>query len=354
VVARIVPFNHPAMFAITRVLPALIAGNTVVLKPAEQTPLSALALAEIVREVFPPGVFNVISGGIEAGEALVAHPEVKRIAFTGSVPTGMAIQRTAAGAAVKHVSLELGGKNPMIVFPDADLEQAVEGAVMGMNFGVCSGQSCGSNSRVFVHADVYEDFLAKVGERLERISVGAAYAEGTEMGPVVSEAHHRRVLGYMESGREEGARLLTGGGRPAPDAAPEGGFYLRPTLFGDVTAEMKIAREEIFGPVIAAASWSDYDDVIRRANEVDLGLTASVWTNDLTIAHRAADALESGYVWVNDHGPHYWGTPFGGFKNSGIGREECIEEYESYLELKAVHTVMRGGVEGRLAALRGG
>jgi acyl-CoA reductase-like NAD-dependent aldehyde dehydrogenase len=353
VVGRIVPFNHPAMFAITRVLPALIAGNTVVLKPAEQTPLSALALGEIVREVFPPGVFNIVSGGVEAGETLVAHPDVKRVAFTGSVATGIAIQRGAAADAVKHVSLELGGKNPMIIFPDADLEAAVEGAVMGMNFGVCSGQSCGSNSRVFVHSDVYEDFLDRVGERLEAISVGPAYGEGTEMGPVVSEAHHRRVLGYMESGSEQGARLIAGGGPPVPGVAPEGGFYLRPTLFGDVTAEMKIAREEIFGPVIAAASWSDYDEVIRRANEVDLGLTASVWTNDLEIAHKTAEALESGYVWINDHGPHYWGTPFGGFKNSGIGREECIEEYESYLELKAVHTVMRGGAAARLGALRG-
>jgi acyl-CoA reductase-like NAD-dependent aldehyde dehydrogenase len=207
VVGRIVPFNHPAMFAITRVLPALIAGNTVVLKPAQQTPLSALALGEIVREVFPPGVLNIVSGGVAAGEALVAHPDVKRVAFTGSVGTGMAIQRGAASAAIKHVSLELGGKNPMIVFPDVDLDAAVEGAVAGMNFGVCSGQSCGSNSRVFVHADVYEDFLGRVGERLEAMTLGPAYAEGTEMGPLVSDAHHRRVLSYMDSGREQGARL---------------------------------------------------------------------------------------------------------------------------------------------------
>lgn len=352
VVGRIVPFNHPAMFAITRVLPALIAGNPVVLKPAHQTPLSALALGEIVREVFPPGVFNIVSGGVEAGEALVAHPAVKRIGFTGSVPTGLAIQRGAAGVAIKHLSFELGGKNPMIVFPDVDLDAAVEGAVAGMNFGVCAGQSCGSNSRVFVHADVYEEFLERVGERLEAITVGPAYAEGTEMGPLVGEQHYQRVLGYMESGLEQGARLLAGGARPATDAAPGGGFYLRPTLFGDVSAEMAIGREEIFGPVISAASWSDYDDVIGRANDTDLGLAASVWTNDLVLAHRAADELEAGYVWVNDHGPHYWGMPFGGFKNSGIGREECIEEYESYLETKSVHTILRRDPGQALAALR--
>jgi betaine-aldehyde dehydrogenase len=354
VVGKIIPFNHPAMFAITRILAALIAGNAVVLKPGQQTPLSALAFGEIVRDVLPPGVLNIVTGGPESGDALVTHPEVKRISFTGSVPTGMRIQQRAATAAVKDVSLELGGKNPMVVFPDVDLEAAVSGAVMGMNFGVCAGQSCGSNSRVFVHEDIYEDFLERVAEKLEAMSVAPAYSDGVDIGPVVTQQHYDRIMGYLRSGREQGARLVTGGGRPPKGSAPDGGFYIRPTVFADVTADMDIAREEIFGPVISAASWSDYDDVIRRANDSELGLTASVWTNDLVIAHKTADALEAGYVWINDHGPHYWGMPFGGVKNSGTGREESIEEYESYLETKAVHTIMRRDPRAALESLRRG
>jgi betaine-aldehyde dehydrogenase len=352
VVGVIVPFNHPLLFAITRTIPALIAGNCVVLKPAHQTPLSSLALGEIARDVFPPGVFNVVSGGAEAGDALVVHPRVKRIAFTGSVPTGMRIQERAASAAVKYVTLELGGKNPMIVFPDVELDEAVTGALNGMNFGVCAGQSCGSNSRVFVHDDIYDEFLDRLGARVEALSLGPAYAQGTEMGPLVSRQHYERVLGLMESGREQGARLVAGGGPPQNGATPEHGFYLRPTVFGEVGAEMDIAREEIFGPVISVAPWSLYEKVIARANEIDLGLTASVWTNDLVLAHRAAEDIESGYVWINDHGPHYFGTPFGGFKNSGLGREESIEEYESYLETKVVHAILKRRPAEALAGMR--
>jgi len=352
VVGRINAFNHPLMFTLTRPLAALIAGNAVVLKPAHQAPLSSLAIAEIAREVFPPGVFNIVTGGVEPGDALVTHPEVKRLGFTGSARTGMKIQQRAATVGVKALSFELGGKNPMIVFPDVDLEEAVEGALDGMNFGVCTGQSCGSNSRVFVHRDLYEDFLARAGERLEAMKVAPAYDEGVEMGPLVSEDHYRRVMSFVDAGRKEGARLVTGGERPRNGSAPEGGYYLRPTLFADVEPGMAIAREEIFGPVISAFSWDDYEDVISRANDTDLGLTASVWTNDLNLAHKTADRLEAGYVWINDSTTHYWGTPFGGMKNSGLGREESIEEYESYMETKVVHTILKepAGAMARLTS----
>lgn len=338
VVARIVPFNHPAMFAITRILPALIAGNTVVLKPAHQTPLSALVFGEIVRQVCPPGVVNIIAGGSEAGQALVTHPTIKRIAFTGSVSTGRAIQRTAAQAGIKHVSLELGGKNPMIVFPDTDLEDVVDGAVFGMNFGVCQGQSCGSNSRVYVHESLYEPFLERLAARLEKMIVGPAYDSRTEMGPLVTRDHYERVWGFVEAGRTAGARLITGGSRPA---GLDAGYFLAPTVFADVSADMSIGREEIFGPVISVFPWTDYDDVIAAANDTEYGLTASVWTNDIHLAHRTAERLQAGYVWINDSTTHYWGTPFGGWKASGTGREECVEELESYLELKAVHTILK-------------
>lgn len=338
VVGRIVPFNHPVMFAITRILPALIAGNTVVLKPGEQTPLSALAFGELATGILPPGVLNVVAGGPDAGDALVTHPDVKRIAFTGSVPTALRIQQRVAEFGIKHLSLELGGKNAMIVFPDADVEDVVAGAIDGMNFVVCQGQSCGSNSRVFVHDNLHDAFLEAAAARLDAIRVGRAYEPGTEMGPLVTQAHLDRVTGYVEVGRRDGARLVTGGGRP--DDLPDG-YFLRPTLFADVDMGMRIAREEIFGPIMSVFRWRDYDTVIRQANDVDLGLTASVWTNDLTLAHRTAALLEAGYVWINDSTKHYWGTPFGGMKNSGLGREESTEELLSYYEQKAVHTILR-------------
>jgi acyl-CoA reductase-like NAD-dependent aldehyde dehydrogenase len=340
VVGKILAYNHPAMFAITRTLAALIAGNAVIVKPAPQVPLSALAFGEIVRDVFPPGVFNVLSGGAEAGDAIVTHPRIKRIGFTGSVPTGLKIQQRAATTLVKHVSLELGGKNPMIVFPDANLDAAVEGAVNGMNFGVCAGQSCGSNSRTYVHRDIYDAFVERVGQRLEAMRVAPAYADEVDMGPLVTREHYERVMSFVRSGNEQGARLVTGGERPN-GSTPEGGFYLSPTLFADVSPSMRIGREEIFGPVMAMAPWSSTDQVVASANDTELGLTASVWTESLNTAHRVADRLEAGYVWVNDTARHYWGTPFGGQKNSGLGREESTEEFESYMELKAVHVILR-------------
>lgn len=338
VVGRILPFNHPAMFAIVGMLPPLLAGNTVVLKPAEQTPLSALRLGELALEVLPPGVVNVVAGGADTGDAIVAHPAVKRIAFTGSEAIGRTVQRRGAEAGVKHITLELGGKNPMIVFPDADLETVVEGAITGMNFGI-SGQSCNSNSRVLVHENLHDEFVQRLADRLEQIPLGVAYDEHTEMGPLVSEQQYQRVMGYVDSGRQAGAKLVTGGG-PPDDPALAGGYYLQPTAFTNVSPDMRIARDEIFGPVVSVFSWDDYEGMVALANGVDLGLTASVWTNDLHIAHKTAERLQAGYVWINGSSRHFWGMPFGGLKNSGLGREASVEELMSYYEIKSVHTML--------------
>jgi acyl-CoA reductase-like NAD-dependent aldehyde dehydrogenase len=307
------------------------------MKPAPQTPLSCLALGELFAQAFPPGVMNIVTGGAAAGDALVRHPLVKRIAFTGSVRTGLAIQRSAAESGhVKNVSLELGGKNAMIVFPDVDVATAVEAAVFGMNLSVCQGQSCGSNSRIFVHERLHDDFVEALAARLDEFRVTLAYSEDADMGPLVSAAQLERVAGYVDSGQAEGARLVTGGGHP--QEAPGGGYFIRPTLFDGVEQTMSLAKEEIFGPVISVLRWSDYEQVVAEANAVEFGLTASIWTNDLTLAHKTAELLEAGYVWINDSTIHYVGTPFGGVKNSGVGREESEEELLSYLEQKVVHT----------------
>lgn len=337
VTGRILAFNHPMMFAVTRPLPALITGNTVVMKPAPQTPLSCLALGELFAEAFPPGVMNIVTGGAATGDAIVRHPQVKRIAFTGSVRTGLAIQRACSESGdVKHLSLELGGKNAMVVFPDVDLQATVEGAVFGMNLSVCQGQSCGSNSRVLVHADIHDEFVEALAARLDEFQVTTAYTEESDMGPLVSEAHFDRVSGYLESGQRDGARLVTGGNRP--DGVPDGGYFMRPAAFDRVEQGMAIAQEEIFGPIVSVLRWDRFDDMIEVANGIEYGLTAGVWTHDLTLAHKTADLLDAGYVWVNDSTVHYVGTPFGGVKNSGTGREESEEELLSYLEQKVVHT----------------
>lgn len=351
VVGRITAFNHPVMFAITRPLPSLITGNTLVMKPSDETSLSTLALAELFHEVFPPGVINIVTGGADVGDSIVTHRGIKRLAFTGSVPTGLLIQRRAAESGmVKHLSLELGGKNAMVVFPDVDLDATVEGAIYGMNLNVCQGQSCGSNSRILVHDAIYDDFVAALASRLDSYRVGVAYDEQTDVGPVVSKAHFERVNGYIESGVADGATLVRGGGRPTD--APADGNFIDPALFADVDLDMRIGQEEIFGPVMSVFRWSDYDEMIRDANALELGLTASVWTNDLSIAHKTADALDAGYVWINDSSRHYFGTPFGGTKNSALGREESKDELLSYLEHKVVHTRL-GDASGSLKRLLG-
>ena len=340
VVGRIIPFNHPVMFACEKSAAPLAAGNAVILKPADQTPLSALRLAEIAEEVFPAGLFNVLTGdGPTTGAAVVTHPDLPRIAFTGGMETGREVLRSSAPH-LKDVSLELGGKNPLIVFPDADLEAAATASVRGMNFHISAGQSCGSNSRIFVHEDVRKEFTELLIGNIRDIRLGNALDQETQMGPLVSADHCNRVLRYIKSGLEDGCQLLTGGSAPS-DPALRGGFFVEPTVFDGVHPDMEIAQEEIFGPVVALFGWERESDMLAAANGVKYGLTANVWTQNLTSAHRTASALEAGYVWINGDGRHYLGTPFGGYKFSGLGREESIQELESYTRTKAVHVIMQ-------------
>ena len=333
VVGRIVPFNHPFQFAVAAMAAPVAAGNAVVLKPAEQTPLSALRLAELASDVFPAGVFNVVAGGAEVGAALAAHPAVPRIGFTGSVATGRAVLRAAAEH-IKVVTLELGGKNPLIVCGDVAPSQAADIALVGLNLQRTAGQSCGSTSRVYVHESIRAPFVDELRERLEALTLGDPSDEQTDVGPLAYEAHCERVRGYIRAGLEDGARIATGG-PDRPDGLP-GGCFVAPTVFDDVRDEMRIAREEIFGPVVSVLGWSDEADVVARANALDLGLTANVATNDLSAALRLSRALEAGYVWVNGRGQRPLGAPFGGHKQSGLGEENTLEELLSYTRKKQI------------------
>ena len=336
VVVRIAPFNHPLMFAVARTAAALAAGNAVIVKPPETSPLSALLLGEVAREVFPAGVFNIVTGtGAVVGDALVRHPDVKRIAFIGSSATGRAIQRAAAETGVKHVTLELGGKNPMIVFPDCDPQAVSKAAVGGMNFA-WQGQSCGSTSRLLVHDDIYDAVLDGVVERVSKIKLGDPMSEQSEMGPVNSATQLRKVMHYIDAGKADGARLMTGGKRPSGKDFDRG-YWVEPTVFADATQDMRIAREEVFGPLLTVLRWSDVDDALKIANAVEYGLTAAIWTKDINKALQTARRVRAGFVWINTVGAHYPAVPFGGFKNSGVGREEGVEELYSYTENKTVN-----------------
>jgi betaine-aldehyde dehydrogenase len=335
VVGRIVPFNHPIMFAASRLAAPLIAGNTVVLKCADQTPLSALEMSHDLREIFPPGVVNVINGtGPRAGSPLVRHPDVRRIAFTGSVEVGRQVLRDAADG-LKTVSLELGGKNPMIVFPDVNLDQAVASAFQGMNYS-WQGQSCGSTSRLFLHANIHDEFLAKLTERVKAIRVGMPTDDASEMGCLVSERQLDKVMSYIKIGKEEGAKLVAGGGRPSnPELAR--GYFVEPTIFDQVDYRMRLAREEIFGPVESVITWRDANQLAEMANSVMYGLTASIWSREFAKAYRLAQEIEAGFIWINDSSRHFTGVPFGGYKQSGLGREECLAELLSYTQIKSVN-----------------
>lgn len=341
VVGRIVAYNHPILFGAGKVGAPVLMGNTLVLKVPDQGPLSTLYMADLVQEAFPPGVVNIVTGtGAVTGDALVRHPDVKRIALIGSVPTGQRIQQAAAEVAVKHVSLELGGKNPLIVCPDADLDAVVEGAAFGMNCHWSQGQSCGSTTRLFLHEDVHDQVLDGLIARLRQIKIGHPLEPSTEMGCLVSQAQFDKVMHYIEAGKEDGARLVIGGGRPA-DPALQDGFFVEPTVFADVDMSMRIAREEIFGPVLSVLRWRDLDDVIEQANSLPFGLTGSVWTKDIQTALDVADRLDTGYVWINGSGSHFLGAPFSGHKNSGTDSEEGIQELESYTQLKTVNITVR-------------
>lgn len=338
VVGRIVPFNHPVQFSASKLAAPLMAGNAVVMKPPEQSPLSAGVLAEICADVFPAGVVNIVTGDRRAGEALTRHPDVRRLALIGSPQTGMAIQRAAAEVSVKHVSLELGGKNPLIMFPDADLDAATAAAVAGMNFGH-QGQSCGSTSRLFLHDDIHDDVLDRVVSHVESLRLGDPADPQTQMGAINSLAQYEKVRSYVQAGLEDGAKLVAGGSRPEGDQFTRG-YWLRPTVFADVTPEMRIFQEEIFGPVLSVIRWRDVDDVIAMANATEYGLTASVWTQDITTAFRAVRRLDAGYCWINGVSRHFPGVSFGGRKNSGVGTEEGLDELLSYTQTKMINVLL--------------
>ena len=333
VVARIVPYNHPLMFA-CKVAAPLVAGNPTVLKPPEAAPLSSLRVAELAADIFPPGVLSVLVGdGPVVPDALVRHEMVRRIGFIGSEATGRAIQRAAAESGVKDVTLELGGKNAMVVFADADLDAAAEGAVFGMNF-TWSGQSCGSNSRLLVAREVHDELVAKIVERIERRRIGDPLDEATEQGTMINRAQYEKSLSYIDIARSGGATVVTGGGRPE---GTDQGLFVAPTVFTGVTPDARIAQEEVFGPLLSVLSFTDEAEAVAIANGVRYGLTASVWTRDLSRAHRVVESLEAGFTWINGSSRHYPNVPFGGVKGSGIGREESLEELLSYTELKAVN-----------------
>ena len=337
VCARILAYNHPLMFLCAKLGPAIAAGNTVVMKPPVQAPLSAYRLLEMIDGILPPGVLNVVTGGVECGEALTTHPDVPIVTLVGSAPTGRAIMRGGAER-LKRVFLELGGKNALIIYPDADMPRAIAGAVKGMNFG-WAGQSCGSTSRLFIHESVYDQVLEGVIAGAGSYKPGIPTDQATTMGSLISKAQYDKVLRYIEYGKEDGARLVYGGGKPS-DPALANGFFVEPTIFADVTMDMRIASQEIFGPVLSVLKWSDEDELFCQVNAVEYGLTGSIYTTSLANAHRAAAQMESGYLWVNNTSLHFPGAPFGGYKQSGIGREESMDELLEFTQIKNVNITL--------------
>ena len=337
VVVRINAYNHPFMFAAMRAGPPLAAGNSLIVKPPEQAPLSSLRLAELIGPLFPPGAFSVLPGGRACGEALVTHPGVAKVGVIGSVPTGRAVLRAAADS-MKKVGLELGGKNALIAYPDADPDKVAAGVVRGMNFTWC-GQSCGSTSRAFLHAELHDAVLERVAERVRAIRPGLPTQFESQMGCLVSRDQYDKVLRYVAWGQEDGARLVCGG-VPPNDPALADGLFIEPAVFADVTMDMRIAREEIFGPVLSVLRWSDEDTMLAAVNAVEYGLTASIWTRDLSTAHRTAARVEAGYIWINGASAHFMGAPFGGYKQSGLGREESLDEILDCTQIKNVNVTL--------------
>jgi acyl-CoA reductase-like NAD-dependent aldehyde dehydrogenase len=338
VVGQIIPWNFPLQMASWKLAPALACGNTVILKPAEQTPLTALRLGELICEAgFPDGVVNIIPGfGETAGAALVAHPDVDKIAFTGSTEVGKKIARVCTDT-LKKVTLELGGKSPNIIFPDADMKFAIRGALNAIYFN--QGEVCTAGSRLFIHSSVYDQVMSGLSEGASRMKVGVGIDPATDMGPLVSQEQLNRVTGYIETGKNEGAKVVTGGERPGGEIAQ--GYFMRPTIFDGVRDDMTIAREEIFGPVVVALPFEDVEEVAARANKSIYGLAAGVWTSDVKKAHKVAAALKAGVVWVNTYNQFDAAAPFGGYKQSGYGREMGHAVLDAYTQTKTVWINLR-------------
>jgi aldehyde dehydrogenase (NAD+) len=332
VVGLIIPWNFPLLLASWKLGPALACGNTIVLKPAEQTPLTTLRFGELALEAgVPAGVLNIVTGGPETGKVIVRHPGIDKIAFTGSTAVGKEIVRSSADT-LKRVTLELGGKSPNIVFADSDIDSAVKGAINGIFYG--KGEVCNAGSRLFVENKVQSEFLEKLVARAKKLQPADPLDPKTRLGAIVSQEQMQAVLGYVEAGKKEGAKLIAGGNRVSVDGGK--GFFLEPTIFGDVTNDMKIAQEEIFGPVLATLSFDDIDQVIELANRNQYGLAAAVWTRDIKKAHSVSRQLKAGTVWINTYGLMDAALPFGGYKSSGFGRELGMHAIEHYTELKTV------------------
>lgn len=332
VVGLIIPWNFPLLLASWKLGPALACGNTVVLKPAEQTSLTALRLGELTIEAgLPAGVLNIVTGGPDVGRAIVRHPGIDKIAFTGSTVVGKEIMRGAADS-LKRITLELGGKSPNIVFADSDIDSAVKGTLAGIFYG--KGEVCNAGSRLFVESKVQDEFMEKLVARTKKMQPADPLDPKTRMGAIVSQEQMRTVLGYIEAGKKEGAKLIAGGNQVSVGDGK--GFFIEPTIFGSVTNEMKIAQEEIFGPVLATLTFDDMDQVIELANRNQYGLAAAVWTRDVKKAHTVSRQLKAGTVWINTYGLMDAALPFGGYKSSGFGRELGEHAIEHYTELKTV------------------
>lgn len=330
VVAAIVPWNFPLLMAVWKLAPALAAGCTVVLKPAEETPLTAIRLAELALEAgFPPGVVNVITGrGEVTGEALISHPDVDKITFTGSTAVGRHIGQVAMDG-VKRVSLELGGKSPMVILDDCDPEMAIHGAIQGGFFN--QGEVCTASSRIYIQDGIYDRVVEGLGAAVAAMKVGSGFADDTQIGPMVSARHRDRVASYMAIGKQEGARVVTGG-----EAGAGPGYFVQPTVFADVKPDARIAREEIFGPVVATARFHTEAEGLQLANDTNYGLAASIWTNDVGRVNRLVSRIKAGTVWVNTHNIVDPNMPFGGYKQSGFGREHGRDAIRAFLETKSV------------------
>lgn len=337
VVARIIAFNHPALFACGRLAPALVAGNAVVLKPSELASLSALALAQLADDLLPSGLLSVLTGGPVLGQAIAAHPTLRRLSFTGSVATALKISAAAAGSGVvKTTTFELGGKNPIIVFPDADLEAAADAVVRGMNFTRVQGQSCGSTSRLIVHRSIAADVLDRVVELARAVRIGSPNDRTVDMGAMITTAARDRCLAFVERAVRDGARLVLGG-TPPTDPQLQAGAFMLPTILTGVDPASELAQTEVFGPVLAVHEWDEVEQAIELANGVRYGLTASIWTRDISAALRTAGRVEAGYLWINDVETRYPAVPFGGWKDSGSGLEHGIEELISFTRTKAIN-----------------